>query len=640
MSKEKNTLKGRNKHFSYLYKRNNSKIDSNSGSPIDFGSHWLPSGKPLGVSESIDTYSVEDSKLVVVPSLTYFKRKLDIVKFYVYDEDAKQRLSRHLNRVFKGNPVDFKSPFVKLINRHIGTDSVNENEVKPIVDYVLEMVLGDPKVVESSTLIDRELKEAGKVGTTSISLPWNYVTSDGRGKRLNARDYYAFTNESVDVRSFGVAVSRVRAQLMVGLIPLTRSTLEEALLKADKTTNWGLPLWLRGNELFKGELVSTFHYNIAKLLESGKIPFFKALAVLVERVQPNGTDEPKQRAAMAFAHYITLLESTFLIPFLEHIRINNIEGFEEYVSREQANIKITKMLKRAKTALEVHGFDGESYDTNIIRPLIDAAYDCLGACFPDNDQWLLHELKLQNCEADWLTPDGVYTGRNHGMSSGCGLTNIIDTICQFIMIEYCAERLSLSDLEKSNILKIMNGDDGNWQIPHLTKDLLVKFCGELGMPVNFSKALVSTTYTEFCQRYYEKSIAFTGVDGVLKDIRPILRTLNSILHFERYPGSAFSSKYYSVRAISQLEGSGKHPVFEKFVQLIIDCDTDNRLGTNYAGGPSEFIRSLSRGDKIGTFEKISNYQKSNSYEREKARELDNKLISLQVINTLEKLRRQ
>jgi hypothetical protein len=624
-------LKRTNSHYRNFHKKKGLKRSQYRGNKMMKDS--ILEGSNIG-SEEVDRITfVDNSRLRIVPSLVYFSRNIDLLPYYIFDKEALERLRRHVGRVLSGNSSDYKSPFVFLINKVLGTADQDMNSREPIKDFLREFVRSDQTIVNSQSLLKREDLEIEKISTTSISLPWKYVTSDGRGKRVNAIAYYSYKETFFKSEDLELAISRVIKRVSSD-VALNRTTLEDELRNSNKTTNWGLPLWLRGNEIFNGEQVADFHYKIAKRLESKELPFFKALCVLVERVQPNGTFEPKQRAAMAFPHYITLLESTFLTPLLSHFRSNKIEGFEEYFGRAEANEKITNMLERANMVLLMLGFDGESFDTNLIRAVLDGAYDVVKSLFPYEWHWLIEELKIQNIEADWVTPDGIFTGRVEGMSSGCGLTNIIDTLVQFIFIEYCAVRLNLNDEERDMIRKIMNGDDGNWQVPNLDKELMVEFCSELGMPINFSKALEETEFTEFCQRYYEFSNEFKDSQGVCKDVRSISRTANSILSFERKPSSEFQSGYYSVRVIGQLEEAANNPLFTTFIDLLIKSDNDNGLGTNYTGGTSEFIRSLSR-DGYGTFETIAQMERANSYEKEKAKGLDQKLISLRVVDYLD-----
>lgn len=589
-------------------------------------------GSSVGTYEVNEPTTVQGTRLTIIPSKEYFGSKPSLLQYYIYDKESLERLRRHVSRVLRGSSVDYKSPFVFLINKVLGTNPEDCNKREPIIEFLREFVQTCPTIVNSRALLEREFSELKKVGTTSISLPWHFVTEDGRGKRVNAMQYYAYKVTSINFKSLEVAINRIKQKLFTDT-PLQRISLKESLDLSTKTTNWGSPFWLRGNEILNGKRVADLHYEIASLLESKKLPFFKAVAILVERVQPNGTIEPKQRAAMAFAHYITLLESTFQVPLLNHLR--KFEGFEEYVSRDAANGKITRMLERANRSLLILGFDGESFDTNITRELLDGAYDIVASLFPVNDHWLLYELKLQNIEADWLTPDGVFTGRDSGMSSGCAMTNIIDTLVQYIIIEYCADRHGLNDFQKDSILKIMNGDDGNWQIPNLNKKDMVRYSSELGMPINSSKALEVTNYTEFCQRYYEYSPQFMNKEQVCLDIRSVCRTANSIFSFERKPDSSFKSGFYSLRVIGQLEECANNPLFQEFVNILIESDEHSGLGTKFSGGTSNFIRSLSRSG-FGAFEHLADLEKANSYEKEKAKDLDDKIISLRVVELLDK----
>uniref|UniRef100_A0A2V0RCH4 RdRp n=1 Tax=viral metagenome TaxID=1070528 RepID=A0A2V0RCH4_9ZZZZ len=621
-----------NSHFRRLHKRSGLSRVIYRETKNNFVDAIFKSGLKIGSDELEVPLKVKGTNLIIVPSNIYFGSNPTLLPYYIYDKESLERLRRHVSRVARGSSVDFKSPFVFLINKVIGTKDEDCNTRRPIIEFFREYVQDSPTIVDSHSLLKREFLELEKIGTTSISLPWRYITDDGRGKRVNAIQYYSHKKTSIDFESLRKAIENVKRKVAVER-PLSRISLKDALDRSVKTTNWGPPFWLRGNEILDGKRVADYHYSIAVLLESRKLPFFKALAVLVERVQPNGTDEPKQRAAMAFPHYITLLESTFQVPLLNHLR--KFEGFEEYVSRPAANEKITKMLLRATEFLLILGFDGESFDTNIIRELLDGAYDIVASLFPVEDRWLIEELKLQNIEADWLTPDGIFTGRVDGMSSGCALTNIIDTLVQYIMIEYCSIRHGHTELENNQILKIMNGDDGNWQLPNVRKSDMVTYCAELGMPINFSKALEETLFTEFCQRYYELTSEFIDRNGICKDVRSLCRTLNSILSFERKPDPEFKSGFYSLRVIGQLEECANNPLFNEFVSFLVNCDKDNGLGTKYFGGTSNFIRSLSRGG-FGAYENLAVMERANSYDLEKARGLDDKIISLRVVNLLDK----
>jgi hypothetical protein len=562
--------------------------------------------------------------LIITPISTYLKN-FPFSKMLFDDDSVLSNVKRHLSRIELGSPADLTSPFLKLTSDQLCMPVSRDS----MADFTLNLCESSKLVSELPEFLSGERKERSKIGSTSISLPWLFTGDSGVSKQDGARAYFKNPDSKHDPVALEAAFQRICSTLPSEL--LVPDSLNIAALNSVKSTNWGLPFWKKGNDWYDAHnQIWEKHLEIATLLIECKIPFFKHLAIMAARIQPNGTEQPKQRAVMAFGHYITLIEASYLRPLLNEFR--KYEGFEEYVSRSSANVKITQLLRRAGQVPNV-GFDGESFDTNVSRVCLNYAYEIVKYLFDSKFHWIIEELKLQNVEADYFTPDGVYSGRVGGVSSGCGLTNIIDSLSQWLMFEYCMQRDGLTLEQIQEAKKIFNGDDGIWSYPGLTTENMVKYCGELNMPVNFDKVNSNPLYIHFCQRYYTLHPDLIDEFGICKDVRYLCRTTNSILNFERFPGFDKTSEFYSVRCIGQLEESFNHPCFNDYVAMLVKSDKKHGLGTAHTYGPAGLIKS------IGGITGVKILEKANGWEIERARRIDKGDFFLRVIGTLEAIAR-
>lgn len=163
-----------------------------------------------------------------------------------------------------------------------------------------------------------------------------------------------------------------------------------------------------------------------------------------------------------------------------------------------------------------------------------------------------------------VTPDGVVSG-NHGVPSGSTFTNEVDSIVQMLI----GVQLPFINLESM----LVQGDDGVYIIPNGKEDLVFDHFARFGLSVNREKSYVSKDYVTFLQCLYHIDYIKQGIIG---GIYPIYRALNRLCYQERwsdFEDFGISGKdYYSIRSLCILENCKWHPLFEKFVKLILSKD--------------------------------------------------------------------
>jgi hypothetical protein len=408
-----------------------------------------------------------------------------------------------------------------------------------------------------------------------------------------------------------------------GLLP---SSLEEAYEISDKTSNWGFPFWTAGRRVLQDGLTYAYYtYLRCKDILDNELPIPNLPAVAVIRVQPNGTDIPKQRLAWAVSHIITLIESRFQIPLVRSLK--DVYHFCESKSEEATDAVMNSVFAHAiKNDLHLLGFDAKLFDVSVIKVLVEKAYMIIAYWFHEDSRDRLSELCKIMYSSDLMTPSGVFTEREGGISSGMAFTNVVDSTVQLILFHYC--RIIIGAPE-SMCRIIVNGDDGVWIIPGLTPEILSTLAGHFGMEVNPDKVSFSKTSVSFCQRFYSYGYV---IDGLHRGVRSLYRVVSSMTVYERARRPDKWNDYCdSVRCIMQLENLKWSPSFEEIVSLLMDADQKYRLGMNLYGGIDELNSRAGDGDdlsfRLGT----------SSWDRNKIREKLSSGNSLSVVKLIKDL---
>jgi hypothetical protein len=457
--------------------------------------------------------------------------------------------------MIKPQPNDYTTRFIKSgeIRSDVISDflSVNEGKIQKL----------------HPDLIDLEMGEVNKVGPLSVKLPISYRTA-----AINA--YLRPTLFAPDEKIFLQAVERV-AKVLPTQGRLRPVNLESVYQSSDKTTNWGAPYFTPGT--VSGEL----HLAIAKsYINSPAIPYDPSICGW--RGQPGGAI-PKQRLVWMYAHYMVLIELTYLRPLLNIIK--EFSEFSMLKSFAAVESVITTMLNAAKRwGCRVCGIDYTQFDASIDLRFIRTVFFLIKRCY----QVMYHKCLDMICEyftkSSLLVGTRLYT-RSGGVPSGSGLTNLVDSIVHVIAFHYY--RIYYCILDKCASCTVM-GDDGVYLLPGVSPVMLSRIAFTLGLTIHPDKCTFGYDYVQYCQRLYHTY--YRESDGVVRGIRSLVRSLGSAMSYERFPKDS-STLFDSCRWLTQLENSKNHPLFKELVEFAISRDSYHSLGYKIKGGPMSLFRA-------------------------------------------------
>jgi hypothetical protein len=299
------------------------------------------------------------------------------------------------------------------------------------------------------------------------------------------------------------------------LKPVKRIGLEAVVQRMDLSRNAGLPTLGPKAEDVERAL------RDASYCEKGKSP---PPSVVMHR----GKNLQVARAVHCLPFEWHLIEGTFFYPLQDAIlSFNN----PYYVGRTRAAVsaKINEMCHHATRMLCL---DYSQFDASLNRRLIRHAFLVLRRSLDLSDK----DLKVWDRVATYFTtcpmlcPDGyVYYGRRGGVPSGSMFTQLIDSICNSIIIEYVAARL-----KKRFGHHLVVGDDSVIQVsglpPLLTR--VASVISELGVIVNVEKS-------KYCMPL-PKNVQFLGHYGTSVATRPVEETYVRMVTPERYIQGMFS----------------------------------------------------------------------------------------------------
>jgi hypothetical protein len=443
-----------------------------------------------------------------------------------------ERISRFLSNQDSGSYKDLTTPILDdyedradLIDDWLAISSILERNL--VADCIKKL----------------ERQEANKLGPSSIRLPFELREAD----LLNYFYHIDITPNEAALDYASLILMR-----LLPLFNLRPISLSRAAEKSDKTTQWGLPWWMKGSEIQEETIALA-----AEILEKEEcsIP-----CVLGWRGQFSGFWISKQRILWLFPHCISLIEKTFfdvLLPLFQ-----SKSEFCMLLSHEAATVVITRLLILAdKNGTRCIGIDFKGFDASIQRLLINIVFQAIANWFQKNQYTKVMFLCDYFATCSILTPRGIYTGRNGSVPSGSGLTNLVDSLVQYLLFHYVTYGL---DPDPDAGCTLM-GDDGVWYHRELTLDRVVRKVKELGIICNPDKVYHEYRSVSFCQNIYSLEHMSSGLAN---GIRSTVRCLNGMSSYE-YPVRTVTleeyNSYNAIRWIMQLENCKHHPHFEELV---------------------------------------------------------------------------
>jgi hypothetical protein len=485
------------------------------------------------------------------PSVTEFKPDS-----FGLDPRAGRAVEASLRRTETGFGADLRTPY--------GSAELSRDKLVNELDQVINLDLLPQVIAES------EVAERDKIGPLSIQLPYSE-------RRSSVLDCFVQDIEGIpDQESLDYAINE-----LFKLIPkasLRPVSLKWVYEKSKKNTNWGFPYFAKGSDF------GIEYLKLAKSdIDKGSITRYPSM--LFWRGQLGG-DVPKQRVVWGYPHHVVLIELTFLHPILRQL-----ERKGEFCALSHIDLVkpiIDAQLKAASLSeTPVAGNDVSKFDASANNSRIHSIFDAYRYWFQPQYSDLISSIEDFFVSSDMLTPEGMISGRFGGVPSGSGLTNITDSLLQFLNFKYTCYRVNRDELWNSGTFM---GDDGSWFINGLTLNMLVSCHNELGYQVNPEKVSFNSDSVSFCQAIYHSDLR--DHRGFPKRVRSLYRTLGTMISYEHpRKKDIWNRAYDSIRWISQLENASEHPQFSSLLALAVANDLDYGLGTTI-GGPLTLFKMV------------------------------------------------
>lgn len=322
-----------------------------------------------------------------------------------------------------------------------------------------------------------------------------------------------------------LAVSRVKAK-MVRKSTVTPLKLEE--VPFDPSTNSGLPYLSKKADVYDVTL------ERAKACEQGACP---PPMVMFSR----GKNLDVVRPVLAGPFEWQLLEGKFFYPLQDYF----LSFSNPYLVGVHSCTTAAK-INELSYAPYVLCMDYSGYDGSLSGLLIGLGFSVLRACLSltesEEQQW--KAIQTYFVTSPIVCPDQrVYTGRDHGVPSGSMFTQMIDSVCNMIIVEYVALRTH-TEIGKYYVV----GDDSVVALSNsVSIDDIVSAAAEIGINVHPTKSEILDTSKE-AQIHF---LGHTYRNGLPE--RPVEETLQKLLTPERLKKEIFSKdeavrvKYYLER---------------------------------------------------------------------------------------------
>lgn len=268
----------------------------------------------------------------------------------------------------------------------------------------------------------------------------------------------------------------------------------------------------------------------------------------------------KQRPVWGADHAETFSSLSLVYPILDRLQsirwashLRGIDALEQVITNENGLVYVSLDLSRCDATFSPKLV---ALGLKIVALLLDL----------NNDDPCLHQLFKYYTTGDIATPEGIVKGV-HGLPSGIGMTNLIETLVLKVLFQY------LSDQYGGSLnAGYHNGDDGLlvFGAQPVGIDQLVDGAAAFGLIVNGDKSSVGQDFS-YLQRH-----RLTDYPDRL--IMSTARMLGRILYSER---ATASNKEVSIRqawtlnTIMKLENCKRHPSFERFIDFVRSGDQYN-----------------------------------------------------------------
>jgi len=508
---------------------------------------------------------------------------------------AYNRAKAWLGREARGSEVDLRSPFFSIGKGKGGGSLIHEPRSSVVKRFwnAISKVSGalPPKFL--TIVLTTERKQADSIGPQSKYLPWY---QDGPEKVL---DIWKDKPMSylLDKRALRYAVERV--QSLIPLRSVGTTSIQEAIGTErsnpfsvndpgmDITTNSGFKLlkspWKprpSQEEEDRRESEAAFKYileragSMKEILLTGDT--VNLWAIQAKRLAQKALIEKVKRLVIAIEKAEPVLWKTFTPELL--LKLSQLPQFCALLDLPHVDRNMQRVLLGAdKGGRSVISGDYSGYDASLPPWLIELAGKIVSRWVRGGETWIQALTKSMVENVTLVTPNKIWLPRPSSMKSGSGGTNLLDSLCNLIVIYYGEEIGAYKVVDTC-----VQGDDFILDAIGANPQAIHQVASHFGLEAHPTKQMYEPHVLQFCQRLH--------FSGYLGGMASVMRTLGSIMSYERL---TFNPKLWGpyadiIRATAQLENTVFNPYFETLVNFVAEGDK-YRLGGG--ASPGELMRA-------------------------------------------------
>lgn len=242
--------------------------------------------------------------------------------------------------------------------------------------------------------------------------------------------------------------------------------------------------------------------------------------VAYHRVQ-HGPEGPKTRLVWGYPLSMTLLEARFARPLIrEYLAVKTPMTFG--LVKNEVGCRVMEVMKHGVA----YGLDFSKFDSSVPTRLVHTAFEILATHFDmsDADKEVWRVVKDYFLNTLILMPDGYVYQKHCGVPSGSYFTQLVDSIVNYIVIQYMA--LVVTGTSVNNRVINVLGDDSLFALSGWYEiEVFAQIAKQLGMSVNVSKS------GRYRQREAPSFLGHKWISGIPD--RPALEVVQRMIFPER-----------------------------------------------------------------------------------------------------------
>nr|QQM16260.1 putative replicase [Hatsystermes virus] len=514
----------------------------------------------------------------------------------VADAHAKDRLIRWLSREARGEQRDLRTPIFRVGE---GSWESRESITKRFWSLLQQIHWGKGQVAR--LILTREQDRLHNIGSWSEFLAWS---DDGPAKVFDI--YKDKSVPNINRRAWSRAL--LRAMALLPRESVSMSSISEVLNSVGIENFTGLEMSLRTNsgppyykspwkpregqdQESSADSRLAFDYIKARsellfrqFMRGDPQPLY---AVAAKRLVQKDSIDARKRIVIALEKSEPVISKCYTPRVYEGLlRHHSPDGIHEFVAlSDLPNIDLTMQLLlqvAEKGGRVILSGDYSGYDHSLSPWHIKQAGLVLASWVKGGRNLVNAQVASMVDHVTLITPDRVWGAKPSSMKSGSGLTNILDSLCNLLVLFYGHEVGAYSLINCC-----VQGDDFLLDAEGVTPQVMSQVADEFGLVAHPDKQSFNQGQVDFLQRQH-----FYGLIG---GVASVARTLGVTLSYETmsHKPSEWNGWADVVRIIAQLENAVFNPGFETLVKFVSSGDAKYHLGAGKT--PEQIYHSAASG---------------------------------------------